>query len=125
MTSTPALDLLPVDALFDVPAVPERPRLSATSRRTLRRLQALKLGQHPMSIAIDMPLRLHPEAAPADDRHAPGRRCGNCIHRVLHRHHNRPYAKCVAAGDDRVTHGPGTDVRAWWPACPDHTAVIA
>jgi hypothetical protein len=35
----------------------------------------------------------------------------------------RTYAKCVideAKQYPRVSHGAGTDVRAWWPACKDH-----
>jgi len=124
------------DALFDLdPADVRTPepqeKLSADRRRTQRQAQAIENGRHPIGLALGWPLKLHPEAAPADDRKAPGRRCGNCRFRQIFRYHNKTYPKCVRPDGDsaeqyerlgppRATHGAGTDVRAWWPGCADH-----
>lgn len=109
-------------ALFDAEpytvATDEPEHLSADRRRTLRLTRDLALGRHPLTGG-----RLHPDAAPADDRTAPGARCGTCRFRVT----GGQYPKCRwpdpgeyrIAKLPRVTHGPATDVRAWWPACTD------
>lgn len=123
-------------ALFDVDGsqirTPEpQERLSADRSRTRRQAQAIENGRHPLGLALDWRLKLNPEAAPADDRRALGRRCGNCRFRQIFRYHDKPYPKCVhpggfsaeqyeRLGPPRVTHGAGTDVRAWWPGCTDH-----
>lgn len=55
-------------------------------------------------------------------------RCLRCRHVLA----DCSYAKCTFPGDyepewiekhgpPRVTHGAGTDVRAWWPACVDYS----
>ncbi|MCO1574996.1 hypothetical protein M8C13_04385 [Crossiella sp. SN42] len=113
--------------LFDVEPVPTE-ALSGDRRRTQRQAAALAGGAHPLSAAFARHIRLHAEAAPADDRAAPGRRCGNCRFRQVLRYHARSYPKCVLGQEStspgvlppRITHGGGTDVRAWWPACIDH-----
>lgn len=94
--------------------------LSEDRRRTVRQQHALADGQHPLSLLFGhMPL--HDQAAPADDRNADGRRCGNCVHRELAGRRAHVHPKCGLGGDGaRITHGPGTDCRAWWPACRDH-----
>jgi hypothetical protein len=51
--------------------------------------------------------------------HAPKTRpdlgtCGDCAHRVVIGYHNRSWPKCDLA---EITHGAGSDCRAWWPAC--------
>lgn len=109
------------DTLFDVEATPAPAKLSPDQRRTVRQAEALVYGQHPIALALDSSIHLHVDAAPASDREAPGRRCGNCWYREHFRYHNRTYAKCTVDDGVRITHGAGTDVRAWWPACRDHT----
>lgn len=118
------------EGLFDIdPAQipPEPPKLSPDARRTQWQAEILAAGYHPLSGG-----KLHPEAAPADDRTAPGRRCGNCRFREVLGYHQRSYAKCVHPGDlgadeidllgpPRVTHGAASDCRSWWPGCTDHT----
>lgn len=111
-------------ALFDaepytVPAAVVEPgeKLSAGRRLTLRQAAKLAKGIHPITGG-----RLHPEAAPHDDREAAGTRCGGCRFRVT-----GDYPKCrwpdpreyLIAKLPRVTHGPATDCRGWWPACTD------
>lgn len=122
-------DVLP---LFDVepyyvPAPEPAVKLSTDARRTQRQLEALAGGWHPLS-AAGYRIRLH-VGAPVDrlDRDAPGLRCGGCAFRELAGHHNRSYGKCFFPGGERprtgwprITHGPGTDIRAWWPACVDY-----
>jgi len=104
---------LPPDAV--VPVVPE-PKLSTDRRRTIRQLNLLRRGRHPIGNA-----RLHPDAPPADDRDAPGPRCGSCWYREL-LHRSRAWPKCTKHDGIWVTHSASSDVRAWWPACVDYSA---
>ena len=70
------------------------PGMGVDARRTARRKAMIAAGVHPLM-----------GTATRDDE-----TCGSCAH-ILH---NGRFLKC-----DRVpmTHGPGTDVRASWPAC--------
>lgn len=112
-------------ALFDadpytIPAVEPGEKLSAGRKLTLRQAADLAKGIHPLTGG-----KLHPDAAPAGDRSAPGTRCGTCRFRVSSTYHGRGYPKCHypdpeefrIANLPRVTHGPATDCRGWWPAC--------
>lgn len=113
------------EALFhvDEPRPAQVEELSADRRRTIRQLDALRHGRHPLGLVIDYPIRLHPDAPPADDREADGPRCGGCRFRQVLGYHTRSYPKCLRGGDqDRgtgpfVAHSTATDVRRWWPAC--------
>ncbi|WP_119728364.1 hypothetical protein [Thermomonospora amylolytica] len=112
------------DALFDVPGpapAEPGPKLSADQRRARRQAAAMNRGSHPLSVTLNSPLALHPDAAPGDDRKASGLRCGTCRWRVSLGHHSRAYPKCTFGDGARISHGAGTDVRAWWPACRDYT----
>ena len=131
MSDTTFVDEQP--SLFDIdPAQVRAPEpdpfegLSADRRRTLRQSMDLEAGRHPLTRG-----RLHEDAAPADDRNAPGRRCGNCFFRTAKTWHNRDYVKCGHPGGmgadeialtapPRVTHSAASDLRNWWPACTDH-----
>jgi hypothetical protein len=108
------------------PVVDALAGLSADRRRTVRQAQALAAGRHPLT-----GYALHPEAAPVDDRKAPGRRCGNCWHRTAAEWHDRTHLKCgwtgpmgadevTATAPPRVTHGAASDLRNWWPGCGEH-----
>jgi hypothetical protein len=110
------------DALFDMPARPVEPteRISPDRRRTIRQAQALAGRVHPLGLVVGYPIRLHPDAPSADDRKAPGPRCGDCWYLTAWKHHDRTYLKCGFA-DSRRSFGPGTDIRRWWPACTDHS----
>ena len=112
-------------APFEVPPAEPAVRLSPDRRRTQRQAEALAARTHPLSAALGYQIRLHEHAAPADDRAADGRRCGNCRWRQLRDDTARRWPKCWWRDDNdgsppRVTGGPGTDVRAWWPACREH-----
>ncbi len=48
-----------------------------------------------------------------------GHTCGDCIHRRYKQLAGR-YPKCELGP---ITAGPGTDVRAWWPACRQWVAI--
>lgn len=96
------------------------PEPSADQRRTERQGEHLAAGLHPLTAALGYPIRLHSEAAPAADVQAPGRRCGNCRFRRPGR-----FPKCTADDGRRMTHGAGTDVRAWWSACSNHEPMEA
>ena len=96
--------------LFDGYPDPEQPapaereaKLSTGQRRTLRQKADVERGIHP--------LRRH---LPIVDN---GHHCGDCDH-LMHRHMGGSYLKCDLTP---MTHGPGSDLRAWWPACPDWT----
>lgn len=90
------LELFHVDA----PPAPEPgPKLSADRRRTLRQKADVARGVHPL-----MRTKTRPDVGT----------CGDCAHRLVLGHHNRSWPKCELAG---ITHGAGTDCRAWWPAC--------
>jgi hypothetical protein len=114
------------DALFDLDGPTPEPLddLSPDARRRARQYNALLSGSHPLSLATGHHISLHAEAAPADDRDAPGRRCGTCTWRKQTGHHSRSYPKC-GIDHRRLTHGAGTDVAAWWPGCTDHEPVSA
>lgn len=103
-------------ALFDVPS---RPTPTSDQLRIHRQQVALEHDQHPLSVALNRPIGLHADAAPVDDRKAAGLRCGGCAYRQMQRRGAWDWPKCVLPGAARITRGPGTDVRAWWPACPD------
>ena len=104
--------------------------LSAGQRLTLRQAQNVADGIHPLTRG-----RLHPLASRARDAASPKSdpfACGSCYFREVWSYHNRSYAKCMFSGSrgadeveklgyPRVSHGPATDVRAWWPACPDYS----
>ncbi len=111
---------------FAVAVAEPQEKLSADRRRTLRQSESLAAGRHPLTGG-----RLHPQAAPADDRQAEGRRCGNCRFRsLIHTNGNRQWPKCLFGAEHptdtvrgrrpRVTSGAGSDVRRWWPGCADH-----
>jgi hypothetical protein len=114
-------------ALFGEPdrADPEVDERTPGQRRRDRHLDAMRHGQHPLSVALQWPIRLHPDAAPPEDRDAEGLRCGGCRFRRLLPYHGRVYPKCCWPESDpgeRVSHGGGTDVAAWWPACAEYEA---
>jgi len=112
-------------ALFDMEhtAVEPEEKLSADRRRTVRQMEALQRRRHPLGLAFGFPMPLHPGAPPADNRDAPGPRCGDCRFIARVGHHDKTYLKCVrpsANGSNDwsyVTNGAATDLRAWWPAC--------
>jgi hypothetical protein len=110
--------------------------LSAGQRLTLRQAADVAAGRHPLTGGP-----LHPLASRHRDADAPKSdpfTCGSCYFRNSAAYHGKSYAKCwlpgprtgetytvgtvtMTMGYPRVTHGPASDVRAWWPACPDHS----
>lgn len=82
-----------MDTLFDVepvPVPPAGPKDSPGVRRTRGQAELLARGVHPLTGQ-----GLHEQAAPADDRDALGRRCGNCRFRRVLDYHARAYPKCL------------------------------
>jgi hypothetical protein len=101
--------------LFDVEGlrVPSTP----TARRRSREAEVIRVGFHPLTRG-----RLHPEADPASPS-APT--CGTCrfrrpIERFTGAEKPKQYPKCWHDYPKRITHGPGSDVLASWPACVDY-----
>ena len=116
------------DALFPLEPGQERPRLSGDARRIRRQEQAILHGQHPLAVALKTSIPLHLDG-PADplDRNAPGLRCGGCQFRGPHNAGTATtFTKCwwqppgKPGPKPRISKGPGTDVRAWWPACTEY-----
>lgn len=121
-------DMGPVEA--QVIVMPPKPKLSAGRRRTLRQAEAIARGGHPLGLVF-ADVRVHPAAegrtATRDNAGERPLRCGTCrFRRVL-----GGYAKCTWERPEgrrrpaerawvRVTHGPATDIRSWWPACADY-----
>lgn len=91
-------------ALFDLDGN-GLPKPTADQAQAMRQMATMKHGRHPFG------LPLHVDAAPADDRSAKGLRCRHCIHV---KKNYRGYLKCAIS---TINHGPGTDLRLWWPAC--------
>jgi hypothetical protein len=95
--------------------------LSPDRRRTVRQRLDLAKGVHPLTGGP-----LHKLAAPHDDRDAAGHRCGTCRFRIVEEYRSRSYPKCHwpdgTLNPPYVTHGPASDVRAWWPACTEYQA---
>lgn len=119
-------------ALFDITpfAVELAPALSPGQRRVRRQEQAMANGVHPLGLALRHSIRIHPDAP--RDRAATGPRCGTCWYRrLITTNGNRDWPKCTYGAENwtdsqpgvlpRVSHGPGTDVRRWWPACVDYS----
>lgn len=92
--------------------------------RTQRRQQAVDDGLNPLTMTP-----AHPDA-PTDtspnDRYPRYGTCGTCTHLIAVLIGQRKRAlKCNFGGTPkrlgpRVTLGPATDVRAWWPGCEQY-----
>jgi hypothetical protein len=107
------------DALFPIDA---QPTLTPDQKRTRRQAQAVAVGAQPLGLAFRRMLILrHPDTQgqtyTRDDPRGRPLTCGTCEHRQPLPYQGRSWPKCFARGGRRVTRGPGTDVRAWWPAC--------
>ena len=120
------------------PPVPHDPRSRAQRRRDLQ-AAAIDLGQHPLSVALRVSIPLHDDvraAAMAGDAGA-GPTCRGCALRRSVSGGNKSFPKCTAQPVERsrvdehgktwrwneyprATHGEGTDVRGWWPACANY-----
>lgn len=104
---------------FDPDPVPHKdPNLSADRRLTLRQQANIRAGVHPLTRG-----QLHPQASRTATREDGTRQpltCGTCVFRESVQWHNRTYPKCVSHARTYLTHGTTTDVRAWWPACPNY-----
>ena len=106
----------------------EKTDLSADRRRTLRQAEAIAAGRHPLTGG-----RLHPLASRHRDADSPKSdpfTCGSCWFRDLFQPGNRKVAKCTfgmtnehryVTDAPRISGSVATDVRAWWPACPDYS----
>lgn len=103
--------------LFDLPGakppLPHEParrgeKLTPDQARAIRQAATMTRGMHPLGS------KLHPDAAPVDDRQAEGLRCRGCVHVMGQGGTNGRYLKCDI---HTITRGPGTDLRLWWPAC--------
>jgi hypothetical protein len=103
------------------------PALSPDAARTRRQIAALGRGVHPITAGP-----LHPDApddATPKDRFPREGTCGTCAFLVYlddatPKHPNRRTLKCNWANGARITRGPASDVRRWWPGCAQYTPVV-
>jgi len=112
-------------APYHVPVKDEPPETKPSKgvRRTARFAAQLARGMHPIALTP-----LHPDAAPHDNRKAAGLRCKGCRFHKLFGGHAKDFPKCAWPDPDeyrlselpRVTNGPATDCRGWYPACTDY-----
>jgi hypothetical protein len=112
------------DALFDVTPLPvaSAPKLTPGQKRRARQDEAVAHGQHPLSVALQASIRLHPDAGQPD-----GPTCGSCYWRDAQNLGTAStFPKCWLPDGQgrhpRITRGPGTDVKRAWPGCADHKA---
>lgn len=91
-------------SLPGIPPPPPSPTvdegLSRDARRTARQRQQAEAGVNPYAGTSG------PE----------GSSCGTCVHVRRVDWHRRRYLKC-GLDEGQWTHGPGTDLRLWWPGC--------
>jgi hypothetical protein len=128
---TPSTEDIPLFAGYAPPERLDTEGLSAGQRLTLRQASDISIGRHPLTGGA-----LHPLASrhrDADSTKSDPFTCGSCYFRRVEQYHDRAYPKCwrpnpnvgadapMRAIYSRVTHGAGSDVRAWWPACTDYT----
>ena len=85
----------------DNPDPPAAPSTTPAQRLRGRQQATIAAGQHPLN---GLPLLADPA----------GKTCGTCAHRWQHTMASKPYPKCDLGP---TSHGPKTDVHAWWPAC--------
>ena len=101
------------------------PDMSADRRRTKRQADAIAIGRHPLTGGVlhELASRHRDATSPKGDPFT----CGSCWFREVVKYHDRSYAKCYfgVTNEDRraprVSNSAATDVRAWWPACPDYS----
>lgn len=110
------------DTLFEGyepdPLPHQDPDLSADRRLTLRQQAEIRAGIHPLTHT-----QMHPQGSRAATREDGPRQpltCGTCVFRQSFQWHNKTYPKCVSHDRAYVKHSTQTDVRAWWPACPNY-----
>ena len=87
--------------LFELePVFQPDPPPTAGAKMRARQQRRIDRGGHPLN---HQPLLIGPSLT-----------CGDCRFREVLRYHTRSYPKCAKGPR---THGPGTDVKASWPAC--------
>ena len=88
---------------------------SPAQRRTQRQHQAVQDGLNPLTM---QPQHDH---APADccakDRHLRQYTCGTCAFFLVLNTGRGRALKCGYGDGERISYGPATSIRAWWPAC--------
>ena len=84
---------------------------------TERARQRIDAGYHPLRF----PAPLKDQPANADPEHGYTYRCGNCAMLMPTGLANKVVFKCEL----KDTNSEATDVRKWWPACPQWQPVAA
>lgn len=120
--SMPATEDVALFPGFDPPGTAGEPeKLSADRRRTIRQAAQVAAGVHPLT-GKAIHSEASREAAPGGGPSKPFT-CGSCEHLEGN---GWGYLKCYLPGPNgkpipsRMSHGPASDIRRWWPACPDY-----
>ena len=129
VNATPESPDVPLFAGYEPPEPESTEELSAGQRLTRRQAANVAAGIHPLTRG-----RLHELASRHRDAKSPKNdpfTCGSCWFREVLRYHGKSYAKCMQGVENPtdqtkgrapyVTHSEATDVRAWWPACPNYS----
>lgn len=114
---------------YEPPPAPEpEPLMSADRRRTKRQADQIAAGIHPLTRGP-----IHALASRYRDADSPKGdpfTCGSCYFRESLTNRSRSYPKCTfgltaemkyLTDSPRISASAATDVRAWWPACPDYS----
>jgi len=88
-----------------------------TRARSAHQHLLMAAGMHPLARLVKG-LRLHRDAAPMDDKLAPGLRCRDCALTFRQTYTVRRYLKCYLW----PSRGEASDIRMWWPACEQFKA---
>lgn len=100
------------DRLFDVPDPVMDIQVHKSRKTYTAELRGVMVKMETAQQATNAAKGLHPTSGyPL----AESGTCGDCGLLLRHERYRKTYLKCLAVRD--LTHGPGTDVRAKWPAC--------
>ena len=90
------------------------PAASPVQRRTQRQHQAVADGLNPLTMQPQH--EQAPDNCTPKDRHLRRYTCGTCAFLLVLNVAGRAM-KCGYGDGQRVSYGPATSIRGWWPAC--------
>ena len=91
---------------------------SPAQRRTQRQHQAVEDGLNPLTMQPQH--QQAPNDCSAKDRHLRRYTCGTCAFLLVLNTGRGRTLKCGYADGQRISYGPATAIRGWWPACQQY-----